>query len=150
SENAVIGLDAANGQLLWRVPFTTRFDQNAVTPVVVGDLVIYSGLDNGTTAIRVARTDKGWSVTPVWKRDEVSMYMSSPVVAAGRLYGLSHRNRGQFFALDVASGRVLWTSAGRAGDNASMVAAGQLLLLSTTDGELIIARADTDRFDEIR
>jgi len=150
SENAVIGIDAASGQLLWRVPFRTSYDQNSITPVVVGDMVIFSGLDSGTTAVRVVRKGSVWATEPVWKNERTSMYMSSPVVIGSTLYGLSHRNSGQFFALDTASGRTLWTTPGREGENASIIAAGSLLLLSTTNGELIVARAAPDKFSEIK
>jgi outer membrane protein assembly factor BamB len=150
TENAVIGADVSNGTLLWRVPFKTSFDQNSVTPVVVTDLVIYSGLDSGTTAVRVVRKGSAWATQPVWRNEQLSMYMSSPVVIGGSLYGLAHRNRGQFFALDLTDGRMLWTTAGRQGDNASVIASGQLLLLSTTDAELIVARANPARFEELK
>jgi outer membrane protein assembly factor BamB len=150
SENAVIGVDVTNGQLLWRLPFRTNFDQNSITPVVHENLVIFSGLDNGTTAVRLVRKGGVWDAEPVWKNDQVSMYMSSPVVVGGTLYGLSHRNRGQFFAIDIASGRTLWTTPGREGENASIIATGELLLLSTTNAELIVARTDAERFAEIK
>ena len=76
--------------------------------------------------------------------------MSSPVISGTALYGLSHRNRGQFFALDPATGRTLWTTTGREGENASLIAANSLLLLSTTNAELIVVRANRTKFDEIR
>jgi len=150
SENAVIGIDAANGQLLWPLPFRTSYDQNSITPVVLDDVVIFSGLDSGTTAVRIVHKGGAWTTTPVWKNDQISMYMSSPVVIGSTLYGLSHRNSGQFFAADTASGRTLWTTPGREGENASIIAAGPLLLLSTTNAELIVARAGAEKFSEIK
>ena len=50
--------------------------------------------------------------------------------------------------LDLASGKTLWTTAGREGENASLIAAGSLLLLSTTNAELIVARPNTAKFEE--
>lgn len=150
TENAVIGVDAGTGQLLWRIPFRTMYDQNSITPVVVQDLVIYSGLENGTTAVRVVRKGTAWAVEPVWKNEQVSMYMSTPTVVGNTLYGLSHRNRGQFFAIDLQTGRSLWTTPGREGDNASIIAAGPVLMLSTTEGELIVARPNPARFEEVK
>ena len=78
------------------------------------------------------------------------MYMSSPVINGKTLYGLSHRNRGQFFALDLTTGKTLWTTKGRDGENASLIAAGSVLLLSTTNAELIVARPNPAKFEEIR
>ena len=150
SENAVVGIDVSDGGLLWRLPFRTNFDQNSITPLVVNDMVIYSGLENGTTAVRVSRKGATWATSPVWKNEQVSMYMSSPVVVGSTLYGLSHRNRGQFFAIDVATGKTLWTTPGREGENASIIAAGQTLLLSTTNAELIIGRANPAKFEELK
>lgn len=146
SENAVIGIDVADGTLLWRIPFTTNFDQNSITPLIVKDLVIYSGLDKGTAAARPVRRGAAWTIEPVWHNPQVSMYMSSPVAAGDTIYGLSHRSRGQFVALDAASGRTLWTTPGREGDNASIMLAGGVLLLSTTNAELIVAAATPERF----
>jgi outer membrane protein assembly factor BamB len=150
TENAVIGLDVTSGTLLWRLPFKTSFDQNSITPIVVKDLVVYSGLDNGTSAVRIVRKGEAWTAEPLWKNDEVSMYMSSPVLVGNTLYGLSHRNRGQFFAVDLATGRTQWTTAGREGENASVVAAAELLLLSTTNSELLVARANPAKFEELK
>jgi outer membrane protein assembly factor BamB len=150
SGQAVIGVNVVDGALLWRVPFTTSFNQNSVTPVVRGDIVIYSGLDSGTMAARIGRAGAQWTTTPVWKNEQISMYMSTPVVIGSTLYGLSHRNRGQFFAVDVGTGRTLWTTVGREGENASLVAAGLQLLVTTTNGELIVARPNVAKFEEVK
>jgi len=150
SENAVIGIGAKDGQLLWRIPFKTSYDQNSITPVVVNDLVVYSGLSSGTTAIRVTRKSSTWTTEPLWKNDQIAMYMSTPVATGGTLFGLSHHSRGQFFALDLATGKTLWTTPGREGENASVMLAKDLLLLSTTNAELIVARTSRTKFDEVK
>ena len=46
SQNKLVGVDAADGQLLWEVAIKTPYEQNSVTPMVMGDLVIYAGLEN--------------------------------------------------------------------------------------------------------
>ena len=150
TQKSIVSVNAASGALLWQTPFTTAYEQNSVTPVVSGDLVIYSGLDNGVTAVRIARKGNQWVALPAWKNEQVPMYMSSPVIDGTTLYGLSHRNRGQFFALDLATGKTLWTTQGREGENASLIAAGSFLLLSTTNSELIVARPNPAKFEEIR
>lgn len=150
SENAVIGVDPDKGQLLWRVPFRTNYDQNSVTPVVVNDVVIYSGLNNGITAVRLVRKGGTWNAEPAWNNEQLPMYMSTPAVSGNTLYGLTHRNRGQFFALDLTTGRTLWTTAGREGENASIIVAGEQILLSTTEGELIVAHGGAAKFAEAR
>jgi outer membrane protein assembly factor BamB len=150
SENAVIGVSAKDGQLLWRIPFKTSFDQNSITPVVVNDVIVYSGLDSGTSAIRVRRKGDAWATEPIWQNDQIAMYMSTPVTSGGTLFGLSHHRRGQFFAIDLVAGETLWTTAGREGENASIMLAGNLLVISTTNAELIVARTSRTGFDEIK
>ena len=51
------------------------------------------------------------------------MYMSSPVLVNGRVVGLSHKKRGQYFALDPATGAVEATSEPGQGENAAFVMA---------------------------
>jgi outer membrane protein assembly factor BamB len=151
SQNKLVGVNAADGRLLWEMPIKTPYEQNSVTPVVVNGLVIYSGLENPTIALRVtASQGKGWSVAPAWRNDDLSMYMSSPAAAGTALFGLSNKNRGQFFAIDSATGKTLWTTKGREAENASIVRAGDFLLLATTNSELIVARANSARYEEVK
>ena len=122
SRSHVIGLSAADGRLLWQVPFTTSYDQNIVTPVVFDDLVIYSGIEQPLTAVRVSAANGQWSARQVWRAESVPMYMSSAVVSGGYLYGLTHRNKGQFFCAEPKTGKVLWTTRGREAENAALIA----------------------------
>ena len=151
SQNRLVGVNAANGRLLWETPVKTPYEQNSVTPLVVNDLVISAGLENPTIALRVTATQgKGWSVAPAWRNEDVSMYMSSPAATGNALFGLSNKNRGQFFAIDTASGKSLWTTKGREAENASIVRAGEYLLMSTTNSELVVARANAARYEEVK
>lgn len=151
SQTKLVGVNAADGRLLWETPVKTPFEQNSVTPVVFNGLVIYSGLENPTTALRVtASQGKGWSVVPAWRNEDVSMYMSSPAATGNALFGLSNKNRGQFFAIDAAGGKTLWTTKGREAENASIVRAGDYLLLATTNSELVVARANATRYEEVK
>lgn len=150
SRSQVVALSAADGRLLWQVPFTTSYAQNIVTPVVFEDLVIYSGIDQPLTAIRVVAADGKWSARQVWRAESVPMYMSSAVLTGGYLYGLTHRNKGQFFCVEPKTGKVLWTTRGREAENAALIASGDLLIATTTEGELVVARRDPAKFALIR
>jgi outer membrane protein assembly factor BamB len=150
SQSHLVGVSLADGRLLWDVPFTTDYDQNIVTPVVAGDLLIYSGIGKPTTAVRVTQSGGKWNVSQVWQNPDIPMYMSSPVETGGLLFGLTHRNRGQFFCVDERTGKTLWTTRGREGENAALVMAGGFLLATTTEGELIVARPDPKTFDIVK
>jgi outer membrane protein assembly factor BamB len=151
TESLLVGVAADTGRLLWKVPFTTDYTQNAVTPVVQGNLILFSGLDHPVQALRVvASKGSGWTTEKVWENPDVALYMSSPVLAAGRLYGFSHRRKGQLFCLDAATGKTLWLADGRQGENASLVMAGGTLLALTTEGELIVADAGGAAFKVLK
>jgi hypothetical protein len=57
------------------------------------------------------------------------------------LFGLSHRNSGQFFALDAKTGKTIWTSPPRQASNAAILFAGDVLFMLKDDGELLIGDA---------
>jgi hypothetical protein len=77
------------------------------------------------------------------------MYMSSPVLVNGRVVGLSHRKRGQYFGLDPATGKVEWTSAPGQGENAAFVRAEGALLVLQGDGTLLQLPQDGAAFSPI-
>jgi outer membrane protein assembly factor BamB len=144
SQQNIIGIWANNGSLLWKIPFTTDYVQNIVTPMVYKDLLIFSGLNKGVFAVRVNWRDNKWVTDTVWENKEVSMYMNSPVLSGNLLFGMSHRNKGQFFCLDANTGKTLWTSDPRQGENAAMVIANGLIFSLTNDANLIVTSA-TDK-----
>jgi outer membrane protein assembly factor BamB len=150
TQSNLVGVAPKDGQLLWNLRFTTDYDQNSVTPLVAGGLLVYGGLNTPTTAVRVGRTAGKWTTTEVWRNADVPMYMSTPVLAAGVIVGLTHRNRGQFFAIDPLTGRTLWTSPGRQGENAALLTTGTVVLAVTTDSQLTVIRADPKAYAEVR
>ena len=146
----LIGLDVDTGALLWRRPFRTPSDTTAQTPIVFRDLIIQNGRDNGVTAFRIVRRDGAWTTENVWSVTDVSLHMTNGVVNDGVLYGLSHLNAGQYFALDLSDGRVLWRSEPRQAENAGMVRAGTAILALEDDGQLVVMRASRDRMTVVQ
>lgn len=147
TQGRIVGVDASNGALLWTVPLRTPYDQNAVTAVVAdGGLVVYSGHDQGVRALRPRRDGARWTAEEAWRNDEVSLYMSSPVPDGTRLFAFSQRRKGEFVCLDAATGRLLWRSEGRQGENAALVAVGRDLLALKDDGELLVLKMDAPGF----
>ena len=141
SQQNIIGVRADNGSLLWKIPFTTDYVQNIVTPIQYKDLLIFSGLNKGVFAVRAGLRNNEWVTDTVWQNKEVSMYMNSPLLSGDLLFGMSHKNKGQFFCLNAASGETRWTSDPRQGENAAMVIAGQTIFSLTNDADLIITSA---------
>ena len=150
SQTNLVGVAADTGALLWKVPFTTEWVQNAITPIVKGDVIVYSGLDHPLKAMRLVRQDARFVAQPLWENAEVSNYMSTPVRAEGRLFGLSARKKGQLFCLDEATGKTIWISEGRQGDNAALEAGGGAVFVLNTEGELLVLSASAPGFAPLR
>jgi outer membrane protein assembly factor BamB len=150
TQENVVGVSAATGELLWKRPFTTPFTQNAITPVLYNQTVIVSGLDQGVSAFRIVKRNNAWTTENVWENTQVSLYMSNAVIAGDTLVSLSHKNSGQFFALDAKTGRTIWTGPPRQAANASIAPAGDLLFILKDDGDLVVARSGAKGLETIR
>ena len=145
-----VGLSPSDGKLLWQMPFTTEYEQNIITPVVTDGLLINAGLNKPTTAVRLAQDGGSWKPRELWQNADIPMYMSSPVAAGGVLYGLTQRNRGQFFAVDVKTGKSLWTGPPRQGENAALTLAPGVVIATTTEGELVVFRQGSKAFELVK
>ena len=144
-----VGVSFADGSLLWSRPFTTQSVTTSQTPVRYGDLVIQNGRGNGVAAFRVNRDGGAWTTEDIWRTDEYSLHMANPVIRDGVMFGLSHRNSGQYFALDLDSGAALWESAPRQAENAALVRAGDIVFSLEEDAELVVFDASREGLEEI-
>ena len=146
----LVGVSAASGELLWRRPFKTPADTSSQTPILFRDTIIQAGRDNGIAAFRVVRKGSEWTTEDVWQTKEVSLHMTNGVAVNGVLYGLSHLNAGQYFALDLATGSVLWKGEPRQAENAAIVRAGETIFSLEDDGELVVMRASRTGLNIVR
>ncbi len=140
-----VGLSPTDGKLLWKYDYSTTSDQNSVSPVVVGDILVMSGYHKGTEGFRL----KEGKLEQAWKTSKASMYMSTPLVKGQNLIGFSEKRRGQYFCLDATSGDILWTGDGREGENAALVDVGSVILALNTASELVVFTAETEDYDEL-
>ena len=104
-----------------RSPFPDEWHENIVTPIWTGTHLIVSGTRAGTHAYTLRRRRGKWQAAEAWKNADVAMYMSTPVLADGVLYGLSSKKKGQIVAVDAATGALKWATEGRAADQASIL-----------------------------
>jgi outer membrane protein assembly factor BamB len=150
SQHNIVGVSAATGELLWRIPFNTPYEQNIVTPVLYHETLVFSGLDNGVMGVKVFKRGSEWVTETIWQNKDVGIYMNSPVVDGDLLFGLSHLKRGQFFCLDPRNGAILWTSEGRQAENAAIIDGGSVLFFLTNDAGLLVARKSGKGFELLR
>lgn len=150
TQNHVIALSLDKGELLWKLPLKTPWDQNSVTPIIHRDMVVVGGLDNPLTALRPVKAGAAWKAEMVWETKDAGGYMNTGVARGDLLFGMHFKNRGQYFCLDLRNGKVLWRSEPRQGDNAAIVLAGENLVLLSSGAEMIVARAAGDAYKVVR
>jgi outer membrane protein assembly factor BamB len=137
TEQHIVAVDPENGKTLWTLPFSTPYKQNSVTPVVFDDLVVFGGTRQPSFAVRLG----AGAPQKVWESTDATLYMSSPVRVGDRLCGFTEKLRGALYCMDPQTGKVLWMSGGRLGSNALVMAAGDRLVASTSEAELIVVPA---------
>ncbi len=160
TQDNLIGVAAATGELLWKRPYTVRSTRNAATPIVhslpstasgpAGQIIIVSGLGMPITGFKVINKGGQWMSEDVWVNNDASMDMSTGVVGGNTLYGFSHRNSGQYFAIDANTGQTLWLSEPRQAENAAVVRSGNLWFSLDTLAELKVVRANPKQFEIVK
>jgi outer membrane protein assembly factor BamB len=112
-------------------------------------MLIFAREDQGLTAIRL--TKQGQDIVPqeVWNNKENELYMNSPVLQGNILFGMSVRKKGQFFSIDADTGKTLWQSAGRMGENVALLNTGKVLLLLTNEARLIVLPSSAKEYKPV-
>jgi outer membrane protein assembly factor BamB len=151
SQESLVGVDAASGQLLWRVPFQARSITNSITPLVHdGRTVIVSGQGKPLTAYTITKRNDQWAADLAWENPQLSLSFSNAVLVGDAVFSMSAMNSGQFFWADARTGKTLWTSSPRQAGNAAIVHAGNVLFVLKDDAELMVARASPGAFEPIK
>jgi outer membrane protein assembly factor BamB len=145
----VIGLAAADGTLLWRVPMKTRLGRHCITPLVVDDMVIVSSYQAGLTGIKVTRDGDGCRADRAWVDRSWAINFASPVVVGRHLYGLGKTRK--LICVDARTGRRAWGKDWTASrifgrGYASFVVMKDRILVLAEDGTLFLMAADEKDF----
>ncbi len=163
-QNALTVLDPDTGQILWKRRYSTGYDEHSTLPLYEEPyLMVARPFRHGAEAYRleVPETDSGeaspkLAVKVVWQGNQMSNDVASSVLVDGHVYGFdlrdvqarAHRpSRGEFKCLELATGKVLWSTA-RPG-HASVIAADGKLILFNDCGEAILARVSPAGYVEL-
>jgi outer membrane protein assembly factor BamB len=143
----MVGLDVADGKLLWEHPFPAFVEQTMLTPVVWKDLVIVGGENKSTVALRIEKREGTFRPKVVWRAEDLKAYLTTPVVVKDHLVGLDNRLH-RLVCVSLATGEMTWESK-RIGEYASLVVAGDKILALNEVGELYVLSADPKNFVQV-
>ncbi len=140
-EHHLLAVEPKEGKVLWQTRLVVQYEQNIFTPIIRKDLVIASGWGQPIRADRIAQNGGKFTATEAWRNEREAFFMNTPVLAGGHLYGLADRGRGTLVCISAEDGKTKWSGASGLGEYASIVAAGDKLLVLTTNGTLLLVAA---------
>lgn len=177
-QNYVVCHDLENGQRVWRYALSSGYDEHSSWPVYKEPYLWISSPFQAGSELLELTDDEVNPIKSIRRSKLLSNDIFSSVWDRGALFGFdlheaqakTHRtSRGIFRCIDFQSGAVLWsvgngrlqrdtrgvsdnsdgkTIAGNIG-HATVLVADEKLILMNDLGELILARADRDRYEEL-
>jgi outer membrane protein assembly factor BamB len=142
----LLGLDAASGEALWRVPFKTGANRNVLTPVLDGDHVLFASYTTGLRRVALEADGAKVRARQTWLNADLKINLATPVLVGGHLYG--HGPDKDFICVEAATGKLRWRQAGF-NQYASTLASGSRLLVLNDAGEVLLLGADPTRYTEL-
>ncbi len=158
-QNALAVHDLQTGRLMCLEKYSTGYDEHAAAPLYDEPyLMVARPFQSGAECFRLHKEESTptLTMTTAWYNRKFSNDTASSLLIDGHIYGFdlrdvqakAHRpSRGQFRCLDLGSGEILW-STDQIGHATLIVAEGKLILLNDR-GELLLARATPDRYEEL-
>lgn len=152
-DSTLSALDAASGRIQWTIPGTPSISSVAggSAPAIAGDLVVFPTQSGELTAVRRSNGGQTWSSAAAGRRTGaalgvISAITGDPVVDGGRIYAANQS--GRTFAMEAATGRVIWST--QEGANGPVWPVGgsvflvsdqnRLMRLDASDGSVIWAQ----------
>lgn len=137
------GVVAATGQVLWKQPWKTQYDESIPDAIIAGDkLFMSSGLGTGAALFQI-QPDK---LVRIWSNKEMQNWLSTSILWQGCIYGVDTKD-GALKCLDFQTGALKWAHEGL-GAGSVMLAGGKLIVLSDK-GQLLIAEAVPTGYKEL-
>jgi len=108
---ALVGVNADNGDFLFRHPHETKYDVNATSPVYhEGHIFITSGYGSGSEMLKLSVDGRKASVEPAWAAKELDNHHGGVLLLDGHLYGSS--SKGKWVSLNWETGEVAYSEGG--------------------------------------
>jgi len=155
-ENALVCCDLATGKQLWRIALSDGYDEHAAWPIYAERRLWISGPFRSGCRLLQLSSEAPPVELPAGASKLMPNDVCSSVLVAGQLYGFDLRDvqskvhrasRGEFRCLDFATAQERW-STDQTGQASVIVADGKLCLFNDL-GELILARATPEKYEEL-
>jgi outer membrane protein assembly factor BamB len=107
TDSKMVALNAADGKLMWEIPYS-QGRYNAATPIVTGRTLIIAGPGTGMTAFSMKLDGDKLVEEKLWTNTDNSIGFNTPVLKDNLMFGLSNAN--QLFCIDTAAKNTAWSA----------------------------------------
>ncbi len=148
-----IGVDAATGRELWSYDgYNSSWHIPSPTVLPGNRVLITGGYRAGSALLQVGRSGQGgYAVRELWQNRNLGSQMAQALYWDGHIYGNSTDTRGGLRCLNL-DGEVVWDSAddGRTFERGFLlIADGLAFSINGRDGQIVVARATPDGFQDL-
>jgi outer membrane protein assembly factor BamB len=115
TNKSLIGVNADNGNLLFRFAHPTAWEVNALMPIYRdGHIFISSGYGTSASVLLKLNVDgKKAKVEEVWRSKDLDSHHEGVVMLDGYIYGSAHQSgKGKWVCLDWKTGKTMWAKKG--------------------------------------
>jgi len=144
---SILGIDAEDGKVHWRIPQLQEFNIHADSPLYEdGNIFCISGQDNSSGSVRLRLSEDAKKVTEVWRHSKADNLIGGVILLDGYLYG-SRYERDEWFCVDWETGNIQYISEAFGGG--SIISADGFLYCYSERGMLGLIQADSKNFKVI-
>ncbi len=158
--NKVVGVAAADGKILWSIPFVAKMAA-VPTPLAIGDgrVFITSGYEAGSMMIRVQKRGVGFTATKLYDltAKQFNSEVHTPILYKNHLFAVGSKTRGRFMCVGL-DGKVVWQSPVSSSDPGAsrtfglggfLLADGMFFVVDGDSGALRLIEASTTGYKEL-
>ena len=142
------GFEPAGGKELWHYSWPVRARARIVQPALVGegDLLLGTGMGNGTRRIHVSRKGDEWLTEKQWTSRKIKPYFNDFVVFNDYLYGFDGN---KFVCVGLKDGSEAWRADGYGNGQVLLLADQGLLLVLSEEGDVALVSARPEKHEEL-
>jgi outer membrane protein assembly factor BamB len=138
----LMGVDPANGHMIWGFPWKTGCDVNAATPIVMGNTIfITTNYGHGSALVQV----NGNKAQAVWT-NKIQSRFTTPIYIGGHCYVTTEAN--QLVCIDPKTGDIKWQQKGF-GWGGLCAADGTIIVCDGNTGDVVMFAADATAYKEL-
>ena len=153
---AAMGINPADGSLLWRYDYVTPYQVNIATPLAFkGSVFLSAGCNHGATMLSLHKTGGTFQANPGWEssgpRSVMRNEWQTSILLDGYFYGFDNVGSGgpvtHLTCVDATTGKRMWQV--RRFGKGNLIAADGKLFMTTMKGELVVAAATPKAYREL-